>query len=72
MSLKLSRKPKISVVSDAEKRSAEDGKGGGFGKRFDNEGSNENSKSAKGTGGWSGGCWDDMVVKDEDASAVRG
>ena len=49
--LKLSRKPRRSVVSEAEKRSADDGSGGGWGKRLDREGSNENSKSAKGTGG---------------------
>jgi hypothetical protein len=50
----LSKKPKRSVVSEGEKRSAEEGRGGGFGKRFEREGSKENSKSAKGTGGWSG------------------
>ena len=48
---KLSRKPRRSVVSEGEKRSAEDGRGGGFGKRFEREGSKVNSKSAKGTGG---------------------
>ena len=50
----MSRKPKRSVVSAGEKRSAEEGRGGGFGKRFEREGSKENSKSAKGTGGWRG------------------
>jgi len=48
----LSRKPSRSVVSAGEKRSAEGGRGGGFGKRFEREGSKVNSKSEKGTGGW--------------------
>lgn len=51
--LKLSRKPSKSVVSDWEKRSAEEGSGicGGGGKKSEMEGSKENWKSAKGTGG---------------------
>ena len=53
---KLSRKPRRSVVSEGEKRSAEDGSGGGLGKRLDKEGSNVNSKSEKGGGGR--GEWD--------------
>lgn len=47
---KLSRKPRRSVVSDGEKRSA----GGGFGNKFGREGSKENSKSEKGPGGCGG------------------
>jgi len=46
--LKLSRKPRKSVVSESEKRPAEGGKGGGGGKR---EGSKEKSKSVNGAGG---------------------
>jgi hypothetical protein len=44
---KLSRKPRMSVVSAGENKSAEDGNGGGFGNRFVSEVSNANSKSAK-------------------------
>jgi hypothetical protein len=69
--LKLSRKPNRSVVSEGvkrsvvsgAKRSAEDGKGGGGGKRLDNAGSKVKSKSAKGAGGIGG---EDMVVGDEE------
>jgi hypothetical protein len=43
------------VVSAEEKRSAEEGSGGGLGKRLESAGSKVNSKSEKGTGGWSGG-----------------
>jgi hypothetical protein len=43
--LKLSRKPRRSVVSDDVKRSAEEGKGGGEGNRLLKAGSKENSKS---------------------------
>jgi hypothetical protein len=50
----LSRKPSRSVVSAGEKRTAEDGRGGGFGKIFDREGSKENSKSENGAGGCKG------------------
>lgn len=50
--LKLSRKPRRSVVSDGEKRSADEGKGAdGGGKRVESAGSNAYSKSANGTGG---------------------
>ena len=49
--LKLSRKPRISVVSDWVNRSAAGGNGGGEGKRLCKTGSKLNSKSAKGTGG---------------------
>jgi hypothetical protein len=41
----------MSVVSESEKRPAEGGNGGGGGKRPPREGSKENSKSVKGTGG---------------------
>jgi len=51
---KLSRKPRRSVVSDGEKRSAESGTGGGFGNKFGSDGSKENSKSEKGPGGCGG------------------
>jgi hypothetical protein len=44
---KASKKPKRSVVSAAEKRSAEGGRGGGVGNIFDKEGSNVKSKSEK-------------------------
>ena len=51
--LKLSKKPNRSVVSDCEKRSAEEGIGigGGGGNKSEIEESKVNSKSAKGTGG---------------------
>jgi len=49
--LKLSRKPRISVVSDWVNRSAAGGNGGGEGKRWCRTGSKLNSKSANGTGG---------------------
>ena len=49
--LKLSRKPRISVVSDWVNKSAAGGNGGGEGKRWCRTGSKLNSKSAKGTGG---------------------
>ena len=51
--LKLSKKPNRSVVSDWEKRSAEEGigMGGGGGNKSEVEESKVNSKSAKGTGG---------------------
>ena len=39
------------MVSDGEKRSAEEGRGGCGGNMFDRAGSKVNSKSAKGTGG---------------------
>jgi hypothetical protein len=48
MSEKLSRKPRRLVVSDAEKRSEDGGKGGGCG---NNDGSYANSKSGKESGG---------------------
>ena len=48
---KLSRKPRRSVVSVGENRSAEDGNGGGSGNILESDVSNANSKSAKGTGG---------------------
>jgi hypothetical protein len=50
--LKLSRKPSKLVVSDGEKRSADEGKGGGWGKMAERAGSKEKSKSANGTGVW--------------------
>lgn len=53
--LRLSKKPSRSVVSDAEKRSAEEGSGGGVGKRLCRAGSKANVKSSNGTGGCSGG-----------------
>lgn len=51
-----SKKPRISVVSDCEKRSADDGSamgggGGGGGKNSEMAGSKVNSKSENGTGG---------------------
>ena len=49
--LKLSRKPRMSVVSDWVNRSAAGGSGGGEGNRWCRTGSKLNSKSAKGTGG---------------------
>ena len=49
--LKLSRKPRMSVVSDWVNKSAAGGSGGGEGKRLCRTGSKLNSKSAKGTGG---------------------
>lgn len=51
--LKLSKKPNRSVVSDCEKRSAEEGIGigGGGGKNSEMDGSKVNSKSANGAGG---------------------
>ena len=50
--LKLSRKPRRSVVSDGEKRSAEGGKrADDGGNRLESAGSNAYSKSANGTGG---------------------
>jgi hypothetical protein len=51
--LKLSRKPSRSVVSDWEKRSADEGigTGGGGGKNWEMDGSKVNWKSSKGTGG---------------------
>ena len=49
--LKLSRKPRRSVVSDWVNKSAAGGSGGGEGKRWCRTGSKLNSKSAKGTGG---------------------
>jgi len=50
--LKLSRKPRRSVVSDGEKRSAEGGRGvEEGGNRLESAGSNAYSKSANGTGG---------------------
>lgn len=49
--LKLSRKPRRSVVSDWVNKSAAGGRGGGEGKRWCRTGSKLNSKSAKGTGG---------------------
>lgn len=51
---KLSRKPKRPMVSSVEKRSADEGIGGGLGKRFDIEGSKVKSNSGKGAGGCSG------------------
>lgn len=48
---KLSRKPKRFMVSSGEKRSAEEGRGGGLGKML---GSKEKSKSGKGAGGRNG------------------
>ena len=48
---KLSRKPRRSVVSAGENRSAAVGSGDGFGNKFERDESNVNSKSAKGTGG---------------------
>lgn len=76
--LKLSRKPSKSVVSDGENRSADEGSGGGAGKRLDSAGSNENSKSANGTGGCRGGaCGGDdsgsmamVVVRDQEESCA--
>ena len=59
---KLSRKPRRSVVSAGENRSAEEGNGGGFGNMCESDVSNANSKSAK----WIGGCkeeWDIMPVR---------
>ena len=51
--LKLSRKPRRSVVSDGEKRSADGGNGAAdVGNKFVSAGSNAYSKSANGTGGW--------------------
>lgn len=66
--LKLSRNPSRSVVSDWEKRSAEDGTviGVGGGKNSEMEGSKLNSKSAKGTGGCTGGLLDMMVVEEQE------
>jgi hypothetical protein len=53
---KLSRKPRRFVVSEGEKRSAEEGSGGGGGKRLGSDGSNElKSKSWNGAGGCSSG-----------------
>jgi len=49
--LKLSRKPRMSVVSDWVNKSAAGGNDGGEGKRLCRTGSKLNSKSAKGTGG---------------------
>ena len=49
--LKLSRKPRMSVVSDWVNKSAAGGRGGGEGNRWCKTGSKLNSKSAKGTGG---------------------
>ena len=49
--LKLSRKPRMSVVSDWVNKSAAGGRGGGEGKRWCRTGSKLNSKSANGTGG---------------------
>ena len=46
----MSRNPRRSVVSDAENRSADDGNGGGLGKRWFMDGSNP-AKSSKGPGG---------------------
>lgn len=62
--LKLSRKPRRSVVSDGEKRSAEGGRGADEGgKRLERAGSNAYSKSANGTGGRGEGGKD--MVKDK-------
>lgn len=49
--LKLSRKPRMSVVSDWVNKSAAGGNGGGEGKILCKTGSKLNSKSANGTGG---------------------
>jgi hypothetical protein len=49
--LKLSKKPRKSVVSEGVNRSAEEGKGGGGGNMFESAGSNVNWKSERGTGG---------------------
>ena len=49
--LKLSRKPRMSVVSDWVNKSAAGGNGGGEGKMWCKTGSKLNSKSAKATGG---------------------
>lgn len=50
--LKLSRKPRRSVVSDGEKRSADGGRGADDGgNKLESAGSNAYSKSANGTGG---------------------
>jgi hypothetical protein len=54
--LKLSRKPRMSVVSDWVNKSAAGGNGGGEGKIWCKTGSKLNSKSAKGTGGESIVC----------------
>lgn len=65
--LKLSRKPRRSVVSDGEKRSAEGGNGADDGgNKLESAGSNAYSKSANGTGGWGEGGKDMVQGRDED------
>lgn len=67
--LRLSRKPKRSVVSEGEKRSADDGNGVGDWKRLWRAGSKEKLKSSYGPGGWRGLAIG-SAVEDEECSRL--
>lgn len=70
--LKLSRKPRRSVVSDGEKRSADGGKGADDGgNKLERAGSNAYSKSAKATGGRGEGGKDMVKDRDDDRALAQ-